>query len=94
MSVPTTQSLNSIDLEQGKVTKNYSIDEGFEALKDIINEPFKPLSDLKEHKGMLTVKTGNQWIKEAKNRPIPKMLFGELFHESELCILFADTNLG
>jgi hypothetical protein len=94
MSVTTTQSLNSIDLEQGKYTKNYSIDAGFEALKDIINEPFKPSFDFQECKGMLTVKTGNQWIKEAKNRPIPKMLFGEFFYESELCILFADTNLG
>jgi hypothetical protein len=30
----------------------------------------------------------------ANSRPIPKMLFGELWFENELCILFADTNLG
>jgi RecA-family ATPase len=36
----------------------------------------------------------NKWIERAKNRPIPKMLFGKLWFENELCILFADTNLG
>ena len=39
-------------------------------------------------------KPANQWIEEAKSRPIPKMLFGELWYEGELCILFADTNTG
>jgi len=39
-------------------------------------------------------KTANQRINEAKNTPIPKMLFGPLWHEGELCFLFADTNLG
>ncbi len=48
----------------------------------------------KENKGLFTVKTANQWIEQAKTRPIPKMLFGELWFENELCILFADTNLG
>jgi len=40
------------------------------------------------------IKSANQWIDEAKNRPIPRMLFGELWFEGEICILFADTNLG
>jgi len=39
-------------------------------------------------------KTANQWIEESKNKPIPKMLFGEFWFESELCILFADTGQG
>ena len=47
-----------------------------------------------ENKGLFKVKTANQWIEQAKTRPIPKMLFGELWFENELCILFADTNLG
>src|SRR3970040_204453 len=38
MSVPTTQSLNSISIEQGKFTKNYSIDADFEALKEEIKD--------------------------------------------------------
>jgi hypothetical protein len=40
------------------------------------------------------VKPVNNWIDEAKSRPVPKMLFSELWFENELCILFADTNLG
>ena len=48
----------------------------------------------KENKGMFKVMTANKWIEQAKTRPIPKMLFGELWFENELCILFADTNLG
>lgn len=40
------------------------------------------------------IKPINEWIDEAKNRPIPKMLFNELWYENEICILFADTNLG
>jgi hypothetical protein len=39
-------------------------------------------------------KSTNDWINEAKKRPIPKMLFGEFWYENELCILFSDTNLG
>lgn len=44
--------------------------------------------------GCLIIKEANTWVEEAKNRPIPNMLFSELWYENELCILFADTNLG
>ena len=44
--------------------------------------------------GLFTVKTASRWIEQAKTRPIPKMLFGEFWFEGEICILFADTNLG
>ena len=54
----------------------------------------KETYDFKESKGLFTVKTATRWIEQAKNRPIPKMLFGEFWFESELCIMFADTNLG
>jgi len=40
------------------------------------------------------VQTANRWLEQAKLRPIPKMLFDVFWHEGELCILFADTNLG
>ena len=43
---------------------------------------------------LLKIQSANAWINEAKSKPIPKMLFGEFWHEGELCILFADTNLG
>ncbi len=48
----------------------------------------------KENKGLFKVMPANKWIEQAKTRPVPKMLFGELWFENELCILFADTNLG
>lgn len=53
-----------------------------------------PSKALKENQGLFTVKTANRWIEQAKKRPIPRMLFGEFWFEGELCILFADTNLG
>jgi DNA primase len=40
------------------------------------------------------IKSAADWIEEAKNKPIPKMLFGELWFEDEICILFADSNVG
>lgn len=40
------------------------------------------------------IKPANEWIEDAKTRPKPKMLFGEFWFENEVCILFADTNLG
>ncbi|GGZ72581.1 AAA family ATPase [Algibacter mikhailovii] len=57
-------------------------------------------SDIKKQTQNLTkkdcfiAKTANQWIEEAKSRPIPNMLFGEMWYEGEVCILFADTNTG
>lgn len=39
-------------------------------------------------------KKANDWIDQAKHKPIPKQLFSEFWHEGEFCILFADTNTG
>lgn len=47
-----------------------------------------------ESKGLLTVKPANKWIQESSTRPKPQMLFGEFWFQNELCILFADTNVG
>ena len=44
--------------------------------------------------GLFIVQSANDWIEQAKARPIPKMLFSEFWHEGEVSILFADTNLG
>lgn len=43
---------------------------------------------------LFLIRTANQCLEDARMRPIPKMLFGEFWFEGELCILFADTNLG
>ena len=65
-----------------------------EVLHYEVKELIKQSEDTLNSKGLFTVKTANKWIEQAKTRVIPKMLFGEFWFEGELCILFADTNLG
>ena len=67
---------------------------GVEDIKSEAEQLLKQGNEAKESKGLFTVKTASRWIEQAKTRPIPKMLFGEFWFEGELCILFADTNLG
>jgi len=59
-----------------------------------INETVQQEKQDNDSIGIFTIKTANKWIEQAKSRPIPQMLFSEFWHEGELCILFADTNLG
>ena len=63
-------------------------------LGDIEDEVQDLTSESSENMGLFKVRTANEWIEQAKKRPIPQMLFDELWFENELCILFADTNLG
>lgn len=44
--------------------------------------------------GMLTLRTANRTLQEAKMRPDPQDLYHELWYEGEVCCLFADSNLG
>ena len=48
----------------------------------------------RDKSGIFVVRTVDSWMEEARNEPIPKMLFSEFWFEGELCILFSDTNLG
>ena len=52
------------------------------------------IEDITGDTGYFVVKNGNEWIDDAKSRPIPRMLFSEFWYETEVCIMFADTNLG
>jgi hypothetical protein len=45
-------------------------------------------------KNLFKIHTCNEWMQMEKDTPKPNMLFGELWHQGELCILFADTNVG
>ncbi|MBK7304980.1 MAG: AAA family ATPase [Saprospiraceae bacterium] len=67
---------------------------GNQDINDEIKSIFDEFEDSKENIGLFRVKTANGWIDDAKTRRIPQMLFDEFWYESELCILFADTNLG
>jgi len=53
-----------------------------------------PPVDYDEAPYLFTVCTGNRWMDLGSRQPEAKMLFGEFWHERELCILFADTNIG
>jgi archaellum biogenesis ATPase FlaH len=61
---------------------------------EVTKHILKKANEVTSKKGLFMVKEANQWIEEAKIRPIPNMLFSEFWHEGELCILFADTNTG
>ncbi|MBT3748570.1 MAG: AAA family ATPase [Bacteroidetes bacterium] len=69
---------------------NIGIDEITSEAEHLLNN----IAEASESKGLFTVKTADRWIEQAKTRPIPKMLFGEFWFEGELCILFADSNVG
>jgi hypothetical protein len=62
-----------------------------------LHERYKPQpptnSKLEDH-DFLIGKTANQWLKEASQRPIPKMLLSELWHETEFCIFFSTSGNG
>ena len=69
--------------------------EGQISLLDFKKEKIELLNNVNlSNDELFIIKTANQWMDEAKERPIPKKLFSILWFESELCILFSDTNLG
>jgi len=45
-------------------------------------------------KELFYIKTADVWLKEEAGKPEARQLLGTLWHEHELCILFADTNVG
>ena len=72
-----------------KVNRNYAAMIGedlakAEAMKDGIPEVV----------GMLRIKSANETLIEAQQRPDPKPWWLSLWYEGEVCCLFADSNLG
>ncbi|PCJ98954.1 MAG: LuxR family transcriptional regulator [Flavobacteriaceae bacterium] len=61
--------------------------------EDIKSNEFA-LRQKKFDQNCLIIKPANDWIEDAKSRPIPNMLFSEFWYEYELVILYADTNVG
>ncbi len=55
---------------------------------------FGRIPDEEPARKLFSIHTGNEWMQLEKDTPKPNMLFGELWHQGELCILFADTNVG
>jgi len=57
-------------------------------------KPASPPLNPEDAHQVFTACTGNRWMDLAEREPEPKMLFGEFWSQGELCILFADTNVG
>lgn len=83
-----------VDMEAVKLNPVFDELHNPETLLNHVQEIQKELEAKKQNKGLFKVKTANEWLIEAKTTPIPEMLFGEFWHENEICILFADSNLG
>ena len=58
-----------------------------------INTP-QPKPAPAEANNLLQTKKAGDWMLQEHGKPAAKQLFGSLWTEHELCILFADTNLG
>lgn len=70
------------------------LNDKIDLIRKDINHHKKTLENDALKKSCLVIKEANTWLDEAKNRPIPNMLFSEFWYENEVCILYADTNLG
>ena len=89
---PTIPVMDFVEQEKDNQDKQTMI-----ILADIINDITKQkakISSSHTSYELFSIKTANAWIDEAKNAPPPMKLFGHLWFENEVCILFADTNLG
>ncbi|MFK7899999.1 MAG: AAA family ATPase [Cyclobacteriaceae bacterium] len=63
-------------------------------MQNEINRLNKHIQQQDRCSGVFAHMNSMQWMKESNLRPIPKMLFSEFWYEQEICILFADTNVG
>jgi RecA-family ATPase len=54
----------------------------------------KEINRLRGETGAFIGKSAVGWLQYAESLPVQKMLFGDLWFENEIAILFADTNVG
>ena len=47
-----------------------------------------------QNENILVSRPANEWLEIARDKPSQKKLFGELWYENEICILFASSNIG
>ena len=77
-----------------KLNPKFNDLESVNTFKNHIDEVKNSFLSKENNKGFFIVNSANKWIQKAKNQPIQKMLFSQFWYENEICILFADTNLG
>ncbi|MFI5138571.1 MAG: AAA family ATPase [Sphingobacteriales bacterium] len=73
------------------ISKEQIIAHADEQAKKLMQPPVKSRAP---GKSILLSQHGDTWMQQADDEPETKMLFDEFWNEGELCILFADTNLG
>lgn len=77
------------------ITKEQLLAHADEQATQLLNQNDLPIAiGTDENTGLFLLRTATRWMEEARSQPETRMLFGEFWHEGELCILFADTNLG
>jgi RecA-family ATPase len=85
--------LDEIETVIKTVYKNNSFEAGKFEREFLVTNSKNELNCVKSN-NVLTYKKANEWLEAAKLRPNPKKLFGTFWFENEVCILFADTNVG
>jgi RecA-family ATPase len=68
--------------------------QAFAALQADFQQWQNEQQDLENSDDLFKVRSANTWLKEASTHQVPKMLFDKFWYEGELCIMFADSNLG
>ncbi|WP_217452017.1 AAA family ATPase [Mucilaginibacter humi] len=68
--------------------------EGFAKLQAEFEQWQREQDDLEKSDDLFKVRSANTRLKEASTHEVPKMLFDKFWYEGELCIMFADSNLG
>jgi KaiC/GvpD/RAD55 family RecA-like ATPase len=65
-----------------------------ELLNEHLGEIDQSIKEINCKYGLFTIRSANDWIDLAKNRPTPNRLYFDFWFEFELCCLFASSNVG
>ena len=63
-------------------------------LIDLFESQFNETISINKNYNILMDLLANEWIIKAKKLPDPKPIFGTIFHEGEVAILFSNTGKG
>jgi hypothetical protein len=64
------------------------------SIAEVANQSLALTTEVAENLGVFIVKKGSSWIKEASEMPAPKSLYFYVWFEGEVCIMYAETNVG
>lgn len=93
-SLSPTMILSTITTTVNKTLEQENNQSILKAIDDDLEKSEAVKDAIPETVGMLSIKSANQTLMEAKQRPDPKPLWLSLWYEGEVCCLFADSNVG